>query len=83
MSHEAFFNPTWDEEEIRMVHETTDWDWDASGQCAYHAWTSVRPEYIRELNPHDVRRGDTSFRQLVRRYMGDEDERVWDAWKGN
>ena len=34
VKHEAFFNPTWDEEEIRIIHEEDQWDWDATGQCA-------------------------------------------------
>ena len=46
---------------------------------SYHAWTSVRPEYIHGLNPYDVRRGNTSFRKLVLRFMGDEDESIWDS----
>ncbi|KAH9811042.1 hypothetical protein DFH28DRAFT_1033234 [Melampsora americana] len=80
----AFFYPLWHENDLWKVHRSLDWDFDKSGQLAYHAWSSLSYKTeLSKLNPERIHRtggveqGESSFSWFVRRYIHDEIRKKW------
>lgn len=79
MSERAFFWPLWTSDHIYGVYETTEYDFHASGQLAYHAWESMSKKFLRALNPTSIQTIDTSFTRMARRFREHDEERRWKA----
>ncbi|KAI7936070.1 hypothetical protein MJO29_015373 [Puccinia striiformis f. sp. tritici] len=80
----AFFYPLWHEDDLWLVHKTTDWDFDRSEQFAYHAWSSIsHATYLQSLDPDrihatgGVEMGESSFTYFVRRFIHDSIRQEW------
>lgn len=80
----AFFYPLWHEDDLWKVHRSLDWNFDQSGQLAYHAWSSLSyKSELSKLNPErihitgGVEQGESSFSYFVRRYIHDEIREKW------
>ncbi|EGG01515.1 uncharacterized protein MELLADRAFT_78967 [Melampsora larici-populina 98AG31] len=80
----AFFYPLWHEDDLWKVHRSLDWDFDKSGQLAYHAWSSLSyKSELSKLNPErihltgGIEQGESSFTWFVRRYIHDEIRGKW------
>ncbi|KJK74413.1 hypothetical protein H634G_10320 [Metarhizium anisopliae BRIP 53293] len=84
LSPGAFFWPTWTWRHVDWMHEELSegeaehWEREIErnggalfhGQLAYHAWSqAARERYLWRLNPEVVRRKNTRFNLLVRRFM--------------
>ncbi|EFY88202.1 hypothetical protein J3459_015416 [Metarhizium acridum] len=84
LSPGAFFWPTWTWRHVEWMHEelsegdTEYWEREIErnggalfhGQLAYHAWSqAARERHLSRLNPEVVRRKNTRFNLLVRRFM--------------
>lgn len=84
LSPGAFFWPTWTWRHVDWMHEelgegeAEHWEREIErnggalfhGQLAYHAWSqAARERYLWRLNPEVVRRKNTRFNLLVRRFM--------------
>jgi len=86
----AFFYPLWHEDDLWLVHRTTDWDFDRSEQFAYHAWSSIsHSNYLQSLDPDRIHasggpeRGESSFTYFVRRFIHDSIREEWREAKAN
>ncbi|EFP80669.2 uncharacterized protein PGTG_06625 [Puccinia graminis f. sp. tritici CRL 75-36-700-3] len=86
----AFFYPLWHEDDLWLVHKTTDWDFDRSEQFAYHAWSSIsHANYLQSLDPDRIHasggpeRGESSFTYFVRRFIHDSIREEWREAKAN
>lgn len=86
----AFFYPLWHEDDLWLVHKTTDWDFDRSEQFAYHAWSSIsHSNYLQSLDPDRIHasggpeRGESSFTYFVRRFIHDSIREEWREAKAN
>lgn len=86
----AFFYPLWHEDDLWLVHKTTDWDFDRSGQFVYHAWSSIsHSNYLQSLDPDRIHasggpeRGESSFTYFVRRFIHDSIREEWRNAKSN
>ncbi|WWD02590.1 hypothetical protein V865_000630 [Kwoniella europaea PYCC6329] len=82
LSERAFFWPMWHGEEVQKVHEEGEFDFDKTGQYAYHAWESLAMGYLSKLSPRSIRENDNSFNRMVRKFIGPEDDEVYKRWKG-
>ncbi|KAG5992997.1 hypothetical protein E4U43_003607 [Claviceps pusilla] len=84
---DAFFWPTWTWTHVEWMHEELDGEqakhWTAeieknggalfAGQLAYHAWDhGSAGRHLRDLTPDMVRRRNTRFNLLVRRFIEDD-----------
>ncbi|KAK8854781.1 hypothetical protein IAR55_003520 [Kwoniella newhampshirensis] len=83
LSERAFFWPMWHGEEIQKTHETTEHDFQKTGQYAYHAWESLAMKYLENLSPKSLRDNENSFNRMVRTFIGPEDEMTYRKWKGH
>lgn len=79
LSDRAFFWPLWSEDHIHAVYGSTGYDFEASGQLAYHAWESVAKKYLIALDPSTINTIDTSFTRMVRKFREPGEERRWKA----
>lgn len=79
MSERAFFWPLWTADHIHGVYETTEYDFHASGQLAYHAWESKSKHFLHALNPTTIHHIDTSFTRMVKPFREHDEERRWKA----
>ncbi|OCF40483.1 hypothetical protein I317_05721 [Kwoniella heveanensis CBS 569] len=77
LSERAFFWPLWTDDHIYAVYETTEYDFEKSGQLAYHAWESKARPYLSALDPSTVQTIDTSFTRMARKFVGPDEERRW------
>ncbi|WWC90703.1 uncharacterized protein L201_005640 [Kwoniella dendrophila CBS 6074] len=82
LNERAFFWPMWHGDEIKKVHEEKEFDFEKTGQYAYHAWESLAMGYLHKLSPHSIRKNDNSFNRMVRKFIGPEDDAVYKRWKG-
>ncbi|KAI0428716.1 hypothetical protein F5Y09DRAFT_312338 [Xylaria sp. FL1042] len=88
----TFFWPTWTWHHIRWMHEpltrqqARQWaaEIDRNGgslfgeQLAYHAWSQMSwDRFLSKLTPEKVRTRDTRFNLLVRRFLQDDVDSVW------
>ncbi|WWC61705.1 uncharacterized protein I303_104290 [Kwoniella dejecticola CBS 10117] len=79
LSERAFFWPLWTDDHIHAVYETTEYDFELSGQLAYHAWESKARPYLSALDPTTIHQIDTSFTRMARRFVEPDEERRWKA----
>ncbi|ORX36844.1 hypothetical protein BD324DRAFT_579948 [Kockovaella imperatae] len=79
LSNRAFFWPLWISSHISLVYKSTDYDFEASGQLAYHAWESKAKSHLRALNPSTIQSITTSFTIMARKYREHNEERNWKA----
>jgi hypothetical protein len=79
MSERTFFWPLWTADHIQSVYTTTEYDFLASGQLAYHAWESKSKKYLNVLDPTTIKKIDTSFTRMTRRFREPDEERRWKA----
>ncbi|RXK40870.1 hypothetical protein M231_01929 [Tremella mesenterica] len=77
LSERTFFWPLWTDDHIHSVYETKEYDFEKSGQLAYHAWESMAKSHLSTLNPHTISTIDTSFTRMARRYREPDEERRW------
>lgn len=80
MSERSFFWPLWTPDHIHAVYETKEYDFEKSGQLAYHAWESKSKKYLAALDPSTIKRIDTSFTRMAKRFREPDEERRWKAW---
>ncbi|KAI1347412.1 hypothetical protein F5Y01DRAFT_295050 [Xylaria sp. FL0043] len=88
----TFFWPTWTWHHIRWMHEpltrqqARQWaaEIDRNGgslfgeQLAYHAWSQMSwDRFLSKLTPEKVRTRDTRFNLLVRKFLQDDVDSVW------
>jgi hypothetical protein len=75
---------------MQLVHETTDYDFDKSGQFAYHAWESLAWGWLAQWDPDSIwiygkkgdgEPGETSLTRLARRWVPQELRNDWRAAK--
>ncbi|KAK6910267.1 hypothetical protein I203_104299 [Kwoniella mangroviensis CBS 8507] len=83
LSERAFFWPLWTDDHIHAVYETVEYDFEQSGQLAYHAWESKARPYLSVLDPTTIHQIDTSFTRMARRFVEDDEERRWKGYKEN
>ncbi|KAL0249880.1 hypothetical protein I308_103183 [Cryptococcus tetragattii IND107] len=81
LSERAFFWPMWHGDEIKKTHETSQHDFKASGQYAYHAWESLAMGYLSKLSPTSIRENENSFNRMVRPFIGPKDDETYKKWK--
>ncbi|WRT66215.1 uncharacterized protein IL334_003168 [Kwoniella shivajii] len=79
LSERAFFWPLWTDDHIHAVYETTEYDFEKSGQLAYHAWESKARPYLSALDPITIHTIDTSFTRMARRFVEANEESRWKA----
>ncbi|WRT68407.1 uncharacterized protein IL334_005383 [Kwoniella shivajii] len=82
LSERAFFWPMWHGEEIQKTHEEKEFDFEKTGQYAYHAWESLAMGYLSKLSPKSIRENDNSFNRMVKKFIGPEDDEVFKRWRG-
>lgn len=80
LSDRAFFWPTWTSDHITSIHTSSEYDFEASGQLAYHLWESEAKAYLRDLNPEEMELRDTSFTRAARRFMAEGEKEKWRRW---
>ncbi|WWC63305.1 uncharacterized protein I303_105905 [Kwoniella dejecticola CBS 10117] len=83
LNERAFFWPMWHGEEIKKTHEEGSFDFEKTGQYAYHAWESIAMGYLSKLSPKSIRENDNSFNRMVRKFVSPEDDEVYRKWKGH
>jgi hypothetical protein len=72
------------ETHIDLVHRTLDYDFEASGQFAYHLWESLSwSPHLEVLDPdrihnRGVETGESSFTKVARKLVNDE---LRDSWR--
>ncbi|PFH58876.1 hypothetical protein XA68_13082 [Ophiocordyceps unilateralis] len=86
---DAFFWPTWTWGDVRWMHEPLSKSeanyWRGRiqelggslfpNQLVYHAWSQMsRQRYLKRLTPNIIRREDTRFNLLVRRFLEDDND---------
>ncbi|WVW83730.1 hypothetical protein I302_105751 [Kwoniella bestiolae CBS 10118] len=81
LSERVFFWPLWTDDHIHVVYETTEYDFEQSGQLAYHAWESKARPYLSVLDPTTIHQIDSSFTRMARRFVESDEERQWKAHK--
>ncbi|WWC89494.1 uncharacterized protein L201_004418 [Kwoniella dendrophila CBS 6074] len=79
LSERAFFWPLWTDDHIHAVYETTEYDFENSGQLAYHAWESKARPYLSALNPTSIHQIDTSFTRMAKQFVEPDEEKRWIA----
>ena len=79
LSERAFFWPIWTDDHIHAVYQTTEYDFERSGQLAYHAWESMAKSHLAALDPSTIKVIDTSFTRMARRFREPDEERRWKA----
>ncbi|WVQ82214.1 hypothetical protein IAT38_004342 [Cryptococcus sp. DSM 104549] len=79
LSERTFFWPLWTDDHIHAVYATTQYDFERSGQLAYHAWESKARPYLSALDPSTIHTIDTSFTRMARRFQEPDEERRWRA----
>ncbi|WWD17440.1 hypothetical protein CI109_101881 [Kwoniella shandongensis] len=77
LSERAFFWPLWTEDHIHAVYETKEYDFEKSGQLAYHAWESKARSHLSKLDPATINKIDSSFTRMARRFREPDEERRW------
>ncbi|KAK8864262.1 hypothetical protein IAR55_001508 [Kwoniella newhampshirensis] len=75
LSERAFFWPLWTDDHIHAVYETKEYDFEKSGQLAYHAWESKARPYLSKLDPSTINIIDTSFTQMARQFQEPDEEK--------
>ncbi|ORY25479.1 hypothetical protein BCR39DRAFT_288748 [Naematelia encephala] len=73
----AIFSPLWTDAAKPLVDN--DIDFREDGHYAYHGWHRSAVDLFDSLNPRAIREVDTSFNRLVRPYLGEHDDDVWDT----
>ncbi|ODO08764.1 hypothetical protein L198_00497 [Cryptococcus wingfieldii CBS 7118] len=79
LSERAFFWPLWTDDHIHAVYATTQYDFEASGQLAYHAWESKARPYLSRLDPSTIGHIATSFTRMARKFQEPDEEARWRA----
>lgn len=77
LSERAFFWPMWSAEHIDAVYVKNEYDFEASGQLAYHLWESMAKQYLEDLNPTTIKKGNSSFTRVASRFMAADEEARW------
>lgn len=52
---------------LLKVHEGTAYDFDETGQLAYHTWESVAMGYLMKLTPDSLKESQTSFGRMAKK----------------
>jgi len=79
LSDRTFFWPTWSDDHIAAVYYGNEYDFFSSGQLAYHLWESQMKGYLRDLDPLQVWRKDTSFTRMASAFMETGEKERWQA----
>ncbi|OXG24592.1 hypothetical protein C366_00121 [Cryptococcus neoformans Tu401-1] len=77
LSERTFFWPLWTDDHIRAVYATKEYDFEESGQLAYHAWESKARPYLSALDPSTITQIETSFTRMARRFREPDELRRW------
>ncbi|KAJ9119522.1 hypothetical protein QFC22_003231 [Naganishia vaughanmartiniae] len=77
LSERAFFWPMWSAEHIDAVYVKNEYDFEASGQLAYHLWESMAKQHLADLNPTTLKTGNSSFTRVASRFMAADEEARW------
>ncbi|KAJ9098458.1 hypothetical protein QFC19_006325 [Naganishia cerealis] len=77
LSERVFFWPMWTAEHIDAVYVKNEYDFEASGQLAYHLWESVAKKHLANLNPTTLQSGNSSFTRVASRFMAADEEARW------
>jgi len=82
----AFFWPLWHDDHMQLVYRSLGWDFDKSGQFAYHGWEALAWSSLAQLDPDtiwiygsksDGEPGETSLTRLARRWVPNDLRNEW------
>lgn len=87
LSPRAFFWPLWSPSQLELVHDPSTpsspsaYDFEATGQFAYHAWESKAHLWLDALTPRGVEAGGSAFERMVKAFSTTEDEQAYRKWE--
>jgi hypothetical protein len=66
---------------VSQVHEESVHDFHATKQFAYHTWESLASGYLNALSPDSLRKSESSFGKMAKRFVTVQDDEAFRVWK--